>query len=348
MNVTFMIGNGFDLRIGMKTRFVDMYEEYVTSDSATDNIRHFKAVLKADAPNYTTWGDFEMAMAWRIKDFETEEDFIECLRDFKQHMKAHLQHEQYSFENALHINQVVFKKCSDEIMRSLAEFYRELTPNVVNEIDRLREGSSLSYRFVSFNYTSVFDYLLPKYYGEVIHIHGTLDEGASVGIDNIEQIAEPPFTITKKFKRAFIKTFFNESYNKKRLQKAEQIIEDSDIICVYGMSLGQSDFSWITKLKNWLLADERHHLIYFVYDEQEFDKFNWDAIMDEEEDRIATLLGKICDNQNDMNNIFNQIHIPVCYDIFGVKDILKNAENEVAQRNRIQQEMAKRPKELAT
>lgn len=31
MNVTFMIGNGFDLRLGMRTRYADMYTGYVNT-----------------------------------------------------------------------------------------------------------------------------------------------------------------------------------------------------------------------------------------------------------------------------------------------------------------------------
>lgn len=46
MNITFMIGNGFDLHLGMKTRFIDMYDGYIKSASKDDVIRNFKKHLK--------------------------------------------------------------------------------------------------------------------------------------------------------------------------------------------------------------------------------------------------------------------------------------------------------------
>ena len=42
MNVTFLIGNGFDLACGMKTRYSDVYERYIKTPSATPIIEQFK------------------------------------------------------------------------------------------------------------------------------------------------------------------------------------------------------------------------------------------------------------------------------------------------------------------
>ena len=49
MNVTFMIGNGFDLRLGMKTRYTDMYDGYISTPSDNEIIEIFKATLKSDS-----------------------------------------------------------------------------------------------------------------------------------------------------------------------------------------------------------------------------------------------------------------------------------------------------------
>ena len=77
MNVTFMIGNGFDLRLGMKTRYTDMYDGYISTPSDNEIIEIFKATLKSDSSQkYQTWGDFEIAMAHHAKNFKKEEDFI--------------------------------------------------------------------------------------------------------------------------------------------------------------------------------------------------------------------------------------------------------------------------------
>lgn len=346
MNITFLIGNGFDLRMGMKTRFTDMYEGYVAQDSATDTIRKFKEMLEADAPNYKTWGDFEMAMAEKAREFEDEDSFVECLRDFKLYMVSYLEQEQQQFQSRTAVGKDVRDRCIDETTKSIEKFYTGLRPNVVNEFIRLGANSNPKYHFVSFNYTNAFDYILSPFAGEVIHIHGRLGSDIVLGADNIDQVTDLPYKTTRKFERAFIKPEFNKIYDNSRFEKAKSIIDGSDIICVYGMSLGKSDLSWTKQLKNWLLAHKNNHLVYFVYDEHEFNKSNWDAIIDEEEDRIASLLGKICDSGDEMNRIFNQVHIPVGYDIFDVDRILKLEARRKAEDDF--KKLEKRPQENGT
>lgn len=335
MNITFLIGNGFDLRLGLKTRFTDMYPEYLVQNSASPAIDQFKKMLRSDAPNYKTWGDFELAMAKKARNFKTEDAFVESLRDFKSYMSSHLEREEKSFSERLHEYPSTQELCSYEMYRSLKNFYKELSPNIVHEIDRLHRMDSLDYQCISFNYTSLFDKLLPPDFGDVLHIHGTLKEAAAVGVDNLTQVPGLPYEITERFERAFIKPTFNSNYDKERVKKAEHAIEYSDVICVYGLSLGLSDLSWIIRLKNWLLESIDHHLVYFVYDERTFNKLNWDAIMDEEHMRISSFLGRICDSTDEVNLLFNQVHIPVCYNIFDIDKIIANDHLEQAKKESI-------------
>lgn len=350
MNITFLIGNGFDLRLGMNTRFTDMYEGYIAQSSSSDAINKFKEMLKADAPGYTTWGDFEMAMAQKAKEFDEESSFIECLRDFKLYMATHLEKEQTQFKQRMSVSPYARTICINELSNSIHNFYTGLVPNVKNTFINMGIQANPQYHFISFNYTDVFDNLLPKN-TDIIHIHGSLDADVVLGVDNWGQIPGLPYKKTKRLERAFIKPEFNKSYDNIRLTRAETLIDNSDIICIYGMSLGLSDRSWIIRLKNWLLSNQYNHLVYFVYDQTAFNKLNWDAIIDEEEARISTLLEKICDSGDESNQIFSQIHIPVCYDIFGIDKILKSEKNKVDEDNKKKEELRKqlseRPRENA-
>lgn len=342
MNITFLIGNGFDLRLGMDTRFTDMYEGYIVQDSASDAIRTFKDILKADAPNYKTWGDFEMAMAQKAKEFKDEESFIECLRDFKLYMVSHIENEQTQFNQRISAHRDFKGYCVDEAVSSIEKFYIGLRPNVINEFLRLGVRDNPKYSFISFNYTTVFDSLLGFFKQEPIHIHGKLGSDIVLGADNFDQVKDIPYKTSRRFNRAFIKPEFNKSYDNARLENAGSIIDSSDIICIYGMSLGESDLSWTKRLKDWLLSHKNNHLIYFVYDESKFNKSNWDAIIDEEEDRIATLLERICDSSEEMDKIFNQIHIPVGYDIFNIDELLKAKTQKMEEEDRIKEELRRR------
>lgn len=350
MNITFLIGNGFDLRVGMKTRFADMYEGYIGQNSSSEVIQKFKAMLEADAPNYKTWGDFEMAMAEKAKEFDDEDSFIECLRDFKLYMVSYLEKEQEQFQNRTAIGKGVRGRCIDETTNAIEKFYMGLRPNVVNEFIRLGANNNPKYYFISFNYTNAFDYVLSPFAGEVIHIHGRLGSDIVLGADNISQLTDLPYEITRRLERAFIKPEFNKIYDNARFEKAKTIIDGSNIICIYGMSLGESDLSWTSKILSWLLSDKNHHLVYFVYDESVFNKSNWDAIIDEEEDRIASLLGRICDSGEEISQIFNQVHIPVGYDIFDIDNILtsekKKIDDETQRKEALRKQLEKRPLEI--
>jgi len=341
MNITFLIGNGFDLRLGMKTRFADMYEEYIATPSKSDAIKEYKEMLKNDAPKYETWGDFEMAMAQAAKEFEDETAFIECLRDFKVYMAAYLEREQADFDKRMSVSFNARTLCINETWESIHNFYTGLIPNVINEFMALGVQDNPHYSFISFNYTDVFDSLLYSSH-EIIHIHGKLDADVVLGADNIGQVADLPYETTKRFARAFIKPEFNKSFDNARLIKAERAIDNSDIICIYGMSLGRSDYSWIIRLKNWLLSDQGHHLVYFMHDEAEYNRLNWDAIIDTEEDQIVTLLEKLCASSDEMNKVFNQIHIPVGYDMFYVDEILKSEKSKVDEKRKKNEELLDR------
>lgn len=345
MNITFLIGNGFDLRLGMKTRYTDIYKGYVASESSSDAIRKFKKMLKEDAPGYKTWSDFEMAMAQKAKEFDEEDFFIECLRDFKSYMVEHLEKEQSQFMQRMTVSAKTKSICQDEVKDSIQTFYKGLTPNVKNEFIRLGIHNNLKQKFISFNYTNILDNLLP-HNAEIIHIHGRLGADIVLGTDNMTQVADLPYQTTRRFERAFIKPEFNKGYDNARLESAKWYIEKSQIICIYGMSLGKSDYSWVVQLKNWLLDNEDHHLVYFVHDTREFSKLNWDAIMDEEDDRIAGLLGKIFDAGDEMSAVFDQIHIPVGYDIFNIESILKEENIKVIEEGIKREDLRKQLDEL--
>ena len=95
MGVTFLIGNGFDLNLGMKTRYTDMYDSYIKSESKSTVIYKFKKDLQKEEHNhYQNWSDFEMGMAKYAKNFNNENELIECVSDFKAFLESYLAQEE--------------------------------------------------------------------------------------------------------------------------------------------------------------------------------------------------------------------------------------------------------------
>ena len=99
MNITFLIGNGFDINCGVKTKYTDMYPDYIATASESRVLARFKAALQRDGRNqYKTWGDFEMGMAAYSKEFFNEGEFVACIRDFKEFMTNYLIRQQEEFQ----------------------------------------------------------------------------------------------------------------------------------------------------------------------------------------------------------------------------------------------------------
>ena len=331
-SVTFLIGNGFDLNLGLKTRYVDMYEGYVNSPSADTDIAKFKELLAADAPGYETWGDFEMAMARHACNFESVDSFVKCVRDFRRYLSEYLMEQNAQFQQICENTSEGSKICVEEFNNSLQRFYRGQTPNVINAVQQsLASINGLKYNFIVFNYTTVLDYIAGARRArggsnniEITHIHGRIGTDVVLGIDNVNQFNDIPFAVTKKLERTFIKPSFNQAYDDARLKRAIEMIEESDVICVYGMALGESDKMWIDQLIKWLKSDESNHLIYFSYSEKDYRRSYPDEIMDEEDDLKIQLLTRVCDEPSDIQQIIDRIHIPLGHSIFNFTKKLQN------------------------
>ena len=318
--VTFIIGNGFDIGLGMKTRYCDVYDEYVKTPSATDVIKSFKEDLSQRTP-YDKWSDFEMGMAEYAKTLKGEDEFLECVRDFKGYMVQHLQSENQRIVNLIR-NQNYFEnfKLIRELERSLDEFHKGFSPNIINQLSQLMDDSFKEHNIITFNYTSVLEEMLALkermqkiLEKPPLHIHGTLDKDVVLGIDNLEQLQISAYNISRRSKRAFIKTFFNEQYDTFRVLVAQKMIVESSVICTYGFSLGESDKTWVNLIIDWLQSNSSHHLVVFQYDETEYNQYNFDELMDVEEIKKENLMVKLGIKDE---AVFDQIHIPVGYDIF--------------------------------
>jgi hypothetical protein len=331
-NVTFLIGNGFDLNLGLKTRYVDMYEGYVNSPSADSDIAKLKELLKADAPGYETWGDFEMAMARHAAKFDSADIFVNCVRDFRKYLSECLTGENSKFLELYKSTSDAARICTDEFDNSLRRFFRRQTPNVTNAIEQsLASLNGVHYNFIVFNYTTILDHIIGARRArgsspsvDVVHIHGRIGTDVVLGIDNANQLEMTPYAITNKLERTFVKPYFNQSYDNARFEKAIGMICDSNVICVYGMALGESDRMWIDALIQWLKADEENHLVYFAYSEKDYSGIYPDEVMDDEDELKLQLLNRICTDVSDVSAVINRVHIPIGQSLFDFSQKLQN------------------------
>ena len=60
MNITFLLGNGFDIGLGLKSGYKSFYPYFV--DKANDDNLIRQAIEKEKKDNYSTWADLEEAL----------------------------------------------------------------------------------------------------------------------------------------------------------------------------------------------------------------------------------------------------------------------------------------------
>lgn len=324
MSTLFMIGNGFDLNCGMKTRYKDVYDGYVKEESFTECLRKFKKTIASDIDN---WGDFEMAMAEYAMNFKDEQEFLECTRDFVEYMEKYLAEESKKFKERLSNDQVL-NSVIDEFRNSIASFHKDISHNVSRMMERRNASDVNNLNVVSFNYTEAFDcigeWVIPDL--SVVHIHGALGDAPVLGVDNVEQIYTK-FELTNKGKRGFVKPIFNASYDVERVRRVIDLISRSNTICLYGLSMGESDLCWRNRLIEWLKSDERNHLFVYKYELAEARYGTVYERMDTEEDEKNKLFlnwGLDVDSR-----IFSQVHIPCGNNIFNIDEAIKRAKKQI-------------------
>ena len=146
--------------------------------------------------------------------------------------------------------------------------------------------------------------------GEVVHVHGYVDRHPIIGLNDKEQIQNKELAEDRKFCRYIIKPTINSLIRQQFDQKATEIISSSNIICIYGMSLGATDKKWWDFILRWLKDGTNRQLVIFDYDDEYTSSTHFDLI--EKEDDIIEKLNNYCNAGNvDAFTFRSRIHIAI-------------------------------------
>ena len=281
MNITFLIGNGFDIGIGLKTRYEDFYKEYcVVKDRDSDNIKNFKKVLsernKSNEKRIIDWADFEKAFGEYSSEFTAEEKglYIECFEDFILCFNSYLEKEE----------KMVDYSSKDEIGKKMKEAvttYFHIRAEDRDELQKIYDKypSKRQYNFISFNYTKTIDKCVDilrehikneveRTTGSVAHIHGYIDANMIIGVNDASQITNPDFANDEDVISEIVKPQQNKEGRTGYENKTISLINKSQIICVYGMSIGETDKKWWDIISKWLRGNKDRRLVILKYDDK--------------------------------------------------------------------------------
>lgn len=260
MKILHIIGNGFDLNLRMKTsysHFYDYYEQLETKNSDLLNLR------KEIVQNRNNWSDLEIALGKYTKHIESLQKLDIIVDNLRDSLGDYLEEQEKLLD---------FARIDRDIFLEHLCFPEELFPNTDKiAIEKYTNGfrnNTWTVDIFTFNYTRTIEKIIgeddqwnieigkhhnnPIVFRGIEHIHGYTDEMMVLGVNGISQVSNMKFHDDLDALDQLAKLNANKT-NKHNLDNIfEQRIEEADLICIFGSSIGDTDLFWWEKIGNQL------------------------------------------------------------------------------------------------
>lgn len=291
MNITFLIGNGFDINLGLDTRYTDFLEEYLKDDPRdNDEIKAFKEdIRKQEAKSIhgaeRLWSNAEMAFGEYtddiVKQGKTAASFSIRRIDFCTKLAKYLQDQE---------GRIIVEGREQAFVDAIQRFRSGLLEATNEAVGRASDAFDGGYvfNFIVFNYTEIIDQFIDAVkkrklvpgtrshkgtakqnsFGKIMHVHGTTTKDMIFGVNDESQIAnmelfngQSPFYLN-----SFIKQKTNNSNESRIDEKTYEIIKSSSFIYIYGMSMGNTDKIWWQRIIERMKAQGNTHVFLYCFD----------------------------------------------------------------------------------
>ena len=272
MNITYILGNGFDENFGLNTGYKKFYQYYKEQSSDSKEVKSLKEKMYADRElNVECWADLELALGqFTLKAETSVENFDLLLDDVNSKLKEFLLK-----KNSL------FSVDDDSRAKLLTDFrhpdkYLNLAPKEAMKNFKGRFSGVPNISFLTFNYTEVTEKIInaeydvngrigidKAYFYEPIHIHSKL-LNLILGVNDISQVANEAYHQNEIFVSRFIKPKMNDYRQTTAHTRALGVIATTNLFVVFGASLGKSDAIWAKAIGK-RLHDHNARMIYFGY-----------------------------------------------------------------------------------
>lgn len=274
MQITFLLGNGFDVNLGMNTKYPDFYKYYCRELSSNPLIESFKDDIKG---NYSNWSDFELAFGQYCKNFKSREEFQIVFDDASEKLAEYIANEesQYNFE----------KDYKSVLYRDLTYPERVLSradSEIIDSHKKRWAAYGWGINVISFNYSESLEKLLgnssyvnlPKRNNgnsvalkTIRHIHGYTNKDMVLGVNDSSQITNDILSSDAEVLEAFVKSECNKIQKHLIDQDCKELINKSNLICLFGLSLGDTDKIWWEFIGERLKSNECRLIIFSKGDE---------------------------------------------------------------------------------
>ena len=268
MDVVFLLGNGFDINIGMKTRYCDFYDYYFKQISLNNIIKTFKNNIKE---NIEDWADLELKLGEYLENLQ-ENEAILIYNDLIKNLQKYIQSEEEKYSYDVDSNLIRKDLISPE------NYLRYVDSQFIKN-NWKKDNENWRVRIISFNYTKSLEKLIAfnnkrilietinnyqRYIDTVEHIHGFTNDRMVLGVNDSKQIKNQNLRDCKKIIRRFIKPECNKTYGLNHSEKCTSWINVAQIICLYGLSLGETDKIWWNRVAKRLVNSSAILIIFKI------------------------------------------------------------------------------------
>lgn len=289
MKTVFLIGNGFDKKHGLKTGYDDFRNYYKGLDALNQDkdILAFISRVETEELADDRWSDLEIALGLHTDVFKGE-NMVDDAIDF---------HDKLSFAIFEYLKiQGSELKMSEGMQTQFHKYLavpegdRRLTPDEIGALFRFNEQwkntSPWDVKIITFNYTNSIERFCkfsakeinvgtrrnrPVILSNIEHIHGYHDNRQIIGVNDESQIVNKSLHGTDAMDW-YVKPKNNLTNGEGCQQKCLNWINQANVICVFGLSYGQTDLIWWQSVIDRMLKDSNTRLLLFVYDDK--NKFN--------------------------------------------------------------------------
>ena len=332
MNITYMIGNGFDIALGLKTQYSDFMKHYCGLDKKSSPVltRFQDLIWKKQCD---LWSCAEEAFGkedWSGFDsVNTVKTFRECLLDFQSEFEIYLKNQWKRFvlpdgdkgvevarqllDRMLHIDEFIGDRFAQEFRRSALQ-------------------SGISLRFIVFNYTDILEQIWAKmsirqndgaHAFDIVYdnkrmsvnvvrpcfVHGVFSRSKYLfGVDNANQVKDKVVREACENSGTLIKPYMDVDSGLGYDESAKALIESSDMIVTFGLSFGMSDLIWWERLYQHVFGRERGLVICPYYDKKHVVMNSGDAVVIEKQNALGRIFSSLgSDSKYQLNFNRNRI-----------------------------------------
>ncbi len=265
MNIVYIIGNGFDISLGLKTSYKNFLDYYLKQPYNNHIIGNFKEDIKNDiSRDINSWSDLELKLGEYASQVETVDKYAKIYDNIYDEICSYIELQQNKFS--------LFNYDTNSLDQKLNHPFHEFKSDEGDAIVKslgLKVDQKRKIDFVNFNYTNTLHSVIYKLKGnssftggDIYHPHGQIEKNVLLGVNDISQINNDELNQSDDIKLRLVKPQTNQELSRVAHIDSLSLIGSADIICIYGSSMGVTDRLWWNEIMSHINSTYCHLIIF--------------------------------------------------------------------------------------